>query len=63
VNLALCLIGIFAANRRIQLALLAVSLLYHVFLIAALYSTQQATVIRPEPEASTLEVSSIPRPR
>jgi len=31
----------FTANRRIQLGLLAVSLLYHVFLITALYSTNR----------------------
>jgi hypothetical protein len=40
VNLVLCLIGMLTADRRIQLGLLAVSLLYHVFLITALYSTQ-----------------------
>jgi hypothetical protein len=40
VNLALCMVGMFTANRRIQLGLLVVSLLYHVFLITAVYSTQ-----------------------
>jgi len=40
VNMALCMVGMFTADRRIQLGLLAVSLLYHVFLITAVYSTQ-----------------------
>ena len=40
VNLALCLIGMSTANRRVQLAVLGVSFLYHIALIALLYSTQ-----------------------
>ncbi len=40
VNLALCLIAMSTANRRVQLAVLGVSFLYHIALIALLYSTQ-----------------------
>ena len=40
VNLALCLIGMSTANRRVQLAVLGVSFLYHIALITLLYSTQ-----------------------
>lgn len=39
-NLTLCFIAMFTANRRVQLALLAVSLLYHIGLISLIYSTQ-----------------------
>ena len=40
VGLAVCCIAMFTRNRRIQLALLAVSLLYQVFYILRLYSTE-----------------------
>jgi hypothetical protein len=40
VNLALCFIAMSTANRRVQLAVLGVSFLYHIALIALLYSTQ-----------------------
>ena len=39
-NLVICVIALFTSNRRIQLILLAVSFLYHLALIALLYSTQ-----------------------
>jgi hypothetical protein len=39
-NLTICFIAMFTSNRRIQLILLAVSFLYHIALIALLYSTQ-----------------------
>ena len=39
-NLVICVIAMFTSNRRIQLTLLAVSFLYHLALIALLYSTQ-----------------------
>ena len=39
-GLALCLIAILTRNRRIQLALLAVSLLYQVSFIVRLYNTE-----------------------
>jgi len=41
INLTLCVIGMFTSNRRVQLALLAVALLYHISLIVTLYSTIQ----------------------
>jgi hypothetical protein len=40
VGLALCIIGIFVRNRRIQLTLLAVSLLYQIAYITLLYNTE-----------------------
>jgi hypothetical protein len=40
VNLVICAIAISTSNRRVQLALLAVSFLYHVALISLVYSTQ-----------------------
>lgn len=39
-NLAICIIGMFTANRRIQLALLAASFLYHIVLIVTVYNVQ-----------------------
>ena len=39
-NLTICAIAMFTSNRRVQLTLLAVSFLYHIFLIALVYSTQ-----------------------
>src|ERR1700679_2077023 len=39
-NLIICFIGIFTRNRRIQLILLAVSLLFQVSFILRLYSTE-----------------------
>ncbi len=39
-NLALCLVGMFTKNRRIQLTLLTVSLLYHIYFIEMAYATQ-----------------------
>ena len=39
-NLIICVIAMSTSNRRIQLALLAVSLLYHIALILLIYSTQ-----------------------
>jgi hypothetical protein len=40
VNLAICFIAMFVANRRVQYTLLVISLLYHVASIVLLYSTQ-----------------------
>jgi hypothetical protein len=40
VGLAICSIAMFTRNRRVQLVLLAVSLLYQVFYIWRLYSTE-----------------------
>jgi hypothetical protein len=40
VSLAVCCIAMFTQNRRIQLALLAVSLLYQISFIVRLYSTE-----------------------
>lgn len=40
VNLALCVAGMWTSNKRVQLVLLATALLYHVFFIITLYSTQ-----------------------
>ena len=40
VNLTLCIIAMSTANRRVQLAVLGVSFLYHIALITLLYSTQ-----------------------
>ena len=40
VGLAVCCIAMFTRNRRVQLALLAVSLLYQIFYILRLYSTE-----------------------
>ena len=40
VNLTICFLAMFTANRRVQYALLVVSLLYHVASIVLLYSTQ-----------------------
>ncbi len=40
VGLVLCIIGIFVRNRRIQLTLLAVSLLYQIAYIILLYNTE-----------------------
>lgn len=39
-NLTICAIAMFTSNRRVQLILLTVSFLYHIFLIALVYSTQ-----------------------
>jgi hypothetical protein len=39
-GLALCLIAVLTRNRRIQLTLLAVSLLYQVSFIVRLYNTE-----------------------
>ena len=39
-NLAICIIGVFTANRCIQLALLAASFLYHIVLIVTVYNVQ-----------------------
>jgi hypothetical protein len=40
VGLAVCLVGILVRNRRIQLTLLAVSLLYQITYIVRLYNTE-----------------------
>jgi hypothetical protein len=37
INLAICGIGMFSENRRVQFALLAAALIYRVFLIFWLY--------------------------
>jgi hypothetical protein len=39
-NLSICVIAIFTSNRRVQLALLGVSFVYHIALIFLIYSTQ-----------------------
>jgi hypothetical protein len=39
-NLILCIVGMFTTNRRVQLTLLAVALLYHVVLIATVYNIE-----------------------
>ena len=39
-NLTICAIAMFTGNRRVQLILLIMSFLYHIFLIALVYSTQ-----------------------
>src|ERR1700723_3045809 len=39
-SIAVCVIAMITKNRRVQLTLLAVSFLYHIFLIALVYSTQ-----------------------
>src|SRR5580698_7030517 len=40
INLFLCFAAMFSKNRRIQLALLAVALLYHIYFILRIYGTQ-----------------------
>jgi hypothetical protein len=39
-NLTLCIIGMLTPNRRIQLTVLAVALLYHVALVATVYNIE-----------------------
>jgi hypothetical protein len=40
INLTLCFVAMFAKSRRIQLGVLAVSLLYHIYFILQVYATQ-----------------------